>query len=115
MSRCVLLPVAAALAGAQSWKGVFIMLLQGEGITTPGSGIAISKTAVRGVDSFGMLCSAYDIGWSDEADGILVIMPDTAQPGEPCPAEPPQVIFFCCCFDTWASLCVTSCCSTAGA
>ena len=56
-----------------------------------GSGITISKTAVRGVDSFGMLCSAHDIGWSNEADGVLVIMPDDAQPGDPCPADAPKV------------------------
>ena len=66
-------------------------LLQGDGVTTPGSGIAISKTSVRGVDSFGMLCSAHDIGWSTEADGKLVVMPDDAQPGDPCPAGPPKV------------------------
>ena len=65
--------------------------MQGEGIKVPGSGIMISKTAVRGVDSFGMLCSAHDIGWSAEADGVLVTMPDDAQPGDPCPDEAPQV------------------------
>ncbi len=58
----------------------------------PGSGITISKTAVRGVDSFGMLCSAHDIGWSDKADGALIVMPDETQPGDACPAEPPKVI-----------------------
>jgi len=58
----------------------------------PGSGITISKTAVRGVDSFGMLCSAHDIGWSDKADGVLVVMPDETQPGDACPADPPKVI-----------------------
>ena len=64
---------------------------QGVGVTTPGSGNAISKAAVRGVDSFGMLCSAHDIGWSDKADGQLVVMPEEAQPGDACPADPPQV------------------------
>lgn len=67
------------------------VVAQGEGITLPGSGTTISKTAVRGVDSFGMLCSAHDIGWSAEADGVLVIMPDDAQPGDACPADPPKV------------------------
>ena len=38
-----------------------------------------------------MLCSAHDIGWSDKADGILVVMPNDAQPGDPCPADPPKV------------------------
>ncbi len=67
--------------------------LQGIGITVPGSGITISKTAVRGVDSFGMLCSAHDIGWSDKADGVLVVMPDESQPGDACPADPPKVAY----------------------
>ena len=65
--------------------------MQAEGVKVSGSGITISKTAVRGVDSFGMLCSAHDIGWSSEADGVLVIMPDDAQPGDPCPADAPKV------------------------
>ena len=59
----------------------------------PGSGITISKTAVRGVDSFGMLCSAHDIGWSDTADCVLVVMPDESQPGEACPADIPKVVY----------------------
>ena len=67
------------------------MVVQGEGVKVSGLGITISKAAVRGVDSFGMLCSAHDIGWSNEADGVLVIMPDDAQPGDPCPADPPKV------------------------
>ena len=71
--------------------------LQGDGITVPGSGITISRTAVRGVDSFGMLCSAHDIGWSDKSDGVLVVMPDDAQPGDACPAEPPKVRLSCSC------------------
>ncbi|KAL3150312.1 hypothetical protein ABBQ32_000160 [Trebouxia sp. C0010 RCD-2024] len=71
---------------AEGMKVVFA----GEGSTLSGSGITISKTAVRGVDSFGMLCSAHDIGWSTEADEVLVIMPDDAQPGDPCPADPPE-------------------------
>ena len=65
--------------------------LQGIGAQLAGSGLVIKKTAVRGVDSFGMLCSAHDIGWSDEADGILVEMPSSAEPGDPCPADPPKV------------------------
>ena len=66
-------------------------VLQGVGAQLAGSGLIIKKTAVRGVDSFGMLCSAHDIGWSDEADGILVEVPSSAEPGEPCPTEAPVV------------------------
>lgn len=40
-----------------------------------------------------MLCSAHDIGWSDKADGVLVVMPDESQPGDACPADPPKVAY----------------------
>ena len=70
--------------------------MQGEGVKVSGPGTIISKTAVRGVDSFGMLCSAHDIGWSNEADGVLVTMPDDAQPGDPCPADAPKVTCWRC-------------------
>ena len=78
-------------SGKACWQVDVPILVQGEGIKVPGSGITISKTVVRGIDSFGMLCSAHDIGWSAEADGVLIIMPDDAQPGNPCPDEAPQV------------------------
>jgi len=84
--------ITATLATALCFKSCSLVPLQGIGITVPGSGITISKTAVRGVDSFGMLCSAHDIGWSDKADGVLVVMPDETQPGDACPADPPKVI-----------------------
>ncbi len=47
-----------------------------------------------------MLCSAHDIGWSDKADGVLVVMPDDAQPGDACPADPPKVRIRNCAMDT---------------
>ena len=85
-----------------TWIRIYLTsFLKGDGVPTPGSGIAISKTSVRGVDSFGMLCSAHDIGWSEEADGKLVVMPDDAQPGDPCPAQPPKVCL------TLPGLCMT--------
>lgn len=65
--------------------------MQGIGVQLAGSGLIIKKTSVRGVESFGMLCSAYDIGWSHDADGVLAAMPDSAQPGDACPPEAPKV------------------------
>lgn len=64
---------------------------QAVGSTTPGSGLAIERTVLRGVDSEGMLCSAYDIGWAPEPDGVLVQLPPGLQPGQACPQEPPEV------------------------
>ncbi|GAB4816828.1 hypothetical protein N2152v2_003874 [Parachlorella kessleri] len=59
------------------------------GATTPGSGIKIERASLRGVDSFGMLCSAHDAGWVSEPDGVLVELPEDAEVGEPCPQKPP--------------------------
>ncbi len=66
-------------------------LPQPVGATTPGSGLRMERKALKGVDSFGMLCSAYDIGWAAEADGVLAVLPDDAEVGAPCPPQPPKV------------------------
>ena len=65
--------------------------MQGVGCTTPGSGILIKQASLRGVESFGMLCSAYDVGWLDKPDEQLLILPELAEPGQPVPAEPMEV------------------------
>ena len=57
----------------------------------PGSGMHIEEASVRGVASFGMLCSALDLGWISEADGVLVELPDNAVVGEACPLTPFKV------------------------
>jgi phenylalanyl-tRNA synthetase beta chain len=41
----------------------------------------ITKATLRGVDSFGMLCSERELGISDEHAGILVL-PENAKPGD---------------------------------
>eukprot|EP00884_Botryococcus_braunii_P012838 jgi/Botrbrau1/21555/Bobra.174_2s0055.2 len=60
------------------------------GCKTPGSGIVVQNAKVRGVDSAGMLCSAYDVGWVEAADGVLLELPSTFSPGTDCPTTPPQ-------------------------
>lgn len=61
------------------------------GCTTPGSNIDVEKASLRGVDSNGMLCSAYDIGWTDQPDNVLVQLPaDEFDAGATCPSEPPE-------------------------
>ncbi len=103
--------ITASLATALRCTSCSLVPLQGIGITVPGSGITISKTAVRGVDSFGMLCSAHDIGWSDKADGVLIVMPDESQPGDACPADPPKVVTTSLMTDASACMHLTDKCS----
>ncbi|MDO4436069.1 MAG: phenylalanine--tRNA ligase subunit beta [Cardiobacteriaceae bacterium] len=43
--------------------------------------LSIKKGKLRGVESFGMLCSARELGLSDEASGLM-ILPDDAPVGE---------------------------------
>ncbi|TMG83445.1 MAG: phenylalanine--tRNA ligase subunit beta, partial [Betaproteobacteria bacterium] len=45
------------------------------GAALPG-GLAIKKTAMRGVESDGMLCSAVELGLSDDASSLAVLEPD---------------------------------------
>ena len=50
-----------------------------EGAELPG-GLAIKRTAVRGVESHGMLCSAKELGLADDASGLLAL-DDALAPG----------------------------------
>jgi phenylalanyl-tRNA synthetase beta chain len=51
------------------------------GAKLPG-GLEIKQAKLRGVDSFGMLCSAKELGLSDKSDGLLELDQD-ARPGTP--------------------------------
>lgn len=66
--------------------------VQGEGVSTPGSGITVGVATVRGVKSFGMICSAYDLDWMDEANGWAAELPGNTEPGHVLGSSPMQVI-----------------------
>jgi phenylalanyl-tRNA synthetase beta chain len=51
-----------------------------EGAVLPG-GHAIARATMRGVESHGMLCSARELGISDDAGGLIELPPD-ARPGD---------------------------------
>lgn len=55
-------------------------------IAPPGSRIAdgtvLEKRKIRGVESFGMLCSERELGLSDDHSGLM-ILPGETKPGEP--------------------------------
>jgi len=59
-------------------KGVFAHA----GVTIPGTGVELKKSAIRGVESNGMLCSEREMGLSQEHDGIIEL-PEDAPIGEP--------------------------------
>lgn len=59
---------------------------------TPGSGVHVKTASVRGVESYGMLCSAFDIGWASAADGVAVELPASMEVGAACPAQLPQAV-----------------------
>jgi len=49
------------------------------GAKLPG-GLKIKKSKLRGVESFGMLCSPVELGMADSSDGLMLLPPD-AEPG----------------------------------
>ncbi len=49
------------------------------GAKLPG-GLKIKKSKLRGVESFGMLCSQVELGMADSSDGLMVL-PNDAEPG----------------------------------
>lgn len=55
-------------------KGIFAP----EGSTIPASGMVLKKAKIRGVESRGMMCSAAELGLSDDHDGIIEIDEDVA-------------------------------------
>ena len=52
-----------------------------EGAVLPG-GLAIKRATMRGIESRGMLCSAKELGLSDDASGLLALDPSLT-PGTP--------------------------------
>lgn len=69
------------VCGAKNFKVGDVVPLATVGTTLPG-GLTIKAAQLRGVDSFGMLCSAKELGTSAEASGLLILPPDT-RPGLP--------------------------------
>ncbi len=45
-----------------------------DGATLPG-GIKITRRKMRGVESFGMMCSSAELGVSDDAEGLMILDP----------------------------------------
>ncbi len=69
------------VCGAKNYAVGDLVPLATVGATLPG-GTKIGKAKLRGVESSGMLCSARELGLSEDASGLL-ILPTDAVPGTP--------------------------------
>jgi phenylalanyl-tRNA synthetase beta chain len=59
-----------------------LVVLAPLGTHLPAKGMTIERRAIAGVTSEGMLCSEAELGLTDDAEGILVLPPGTAKPGD---------------------------------
>ncbi|WP_426752039.1 phenylalanine--tRNA ligase subunit beta [Myxococcus sp. Y35] len=64
------------VCGAKNFKVGDKVPLATVGTKLP-NGADIKQAALRGVDSFGMLCSSKELGLSEESSGLLILPPDT--------------------------------------
>jgi phenylalanyl-tRNA synthetase beta chain len=59
------------VCGAPNARAGMLGVFAPPGSTLPGTGLLLKPTAIRGVDSRGMLCSEREMGLSDEHAGII--------------------------------------------
>ncbi|WP_240462507.1 phenylalanine--tRNA ligase subunit beta, partial [Myxococcus sp. CA018] len=64
------------VCGAKNFKVGDKVPLATVGATLP-NGMDIKQAALRGVDSFGMLCSSKELGLSEESSGLLILPANT--------------------------------------
>jgi phenylalanyl-tRNA synthetase beta chain len=69
------------VCGAKNWEVGDVVPLATVGTALPG-GQKIERAKLRGVESFGMLCSAKELGLAEDASGLLLLDRKTA-PGTP--------------------------------
>jgi phenylalanyl-tRNA synthetase beta chain len=70
------------VCGAPNARTGMLGVFAAVGTTIPRSGMLLKSTTIRGVASNGMLCSAYEMGLSDDHEGIIEL-PETAPIGTP--------------------------------
>src|SRR4051812_12693028 len=64
------------VCGAKNFKVGDKVPLATVGTKLP-NGVEIKQAALRGVDSFGMLCSAKELGITEDSAGLLILPADT--------------------------------------
>jgi phenylalanyl-tRNA synthetase beta chain len=70
------------VCGAPNARAGMLGVFAAVGTTIPRSGMLLKSSTIRGVASNGMLCSAYEMGLSDDHEGIIEL-PETAPIGTP--------------------------------
>jgi phenylalanyl-tRNA synthetase beta chain len=64
------------VCGAPNARAGLIGVFGVEGATVPSNGMVLKKTAIRGVDSNGMMCSSRELELGDDHDGIIELPAD---------------------------------------
>ena len=64
------------VCGAPNARAGLVGVLGSPGATVPANGMVLKVAAVRGVESFGMMCSSRELGLGDEHDGIIELPAD---------------------------------------
>jgi phenylalanyl-tRNA synthetase beta chain len=59
-----------------------LVVLAPLGTRLPAAGLTVEPRAIGGVESAGMLCSEAELGLTEDSDGILILAPGTAKPGD---------------------------------
>ncbi|MGB8602261.1 MAG: phenylalanine--tRNA ligase subunit beta, partial [Rhizomicrobium sp.] len=70
------------VCGAPNARAGIKVVLAQPGVKVPATGDILKTGKIRGVESFGMMCSARELELSDEHDGIIEL-PEAAVIGEP--------------------------------
>ncbi len=64
------------VCGAPNARAGLVGVLGSPGATVPANGMVLKAAAIRGVESFGMMCSSRELGLGDEHDGIIELPAD---------------------------------------
>ncbi|GHC84573.1 phenylalanine--tRNA ligase subunit beta [Novosphingobium pokkalii] len=66
------------VCGAPNARAGLVGVLGLPGAVVPANGMELRKSAIRGVESNGMMCSTRELGLGEEHDGIIELPEDTA-------------------------------------
>jgi phenylalanyl-tRNA synthetase beta chain len=64
------------VCGAPNARAGLVGVFGSEGATVPSNGMVLKKTAIRGVESNGMMCSSRELELGDDHDGIIELPSD---------------------------------------